>query len=106
MVSLDRDSLLGAMKRLEALISLAEDAMGVERSLTPLERRPRMTQPNGSGEDARQLWETRRRAWIQEYRATARYLGVSVHFLGIGPDPRPAHGMDGRRAHGQGVVGG
>lgn len=105
MVSLDRNSLLAAMRRLEALISLAEDAMGLDRSLTPLERRPRMTQPNGSGEDAQQLWETRRRAWMQEYRATARFLGVSVHVLGRRSDPRQAHESDGRGAHGGAEVG-
>lgn len=99
MVDLDRDGLVATMTRLEALIALAEDAIGMERSLTPVERRPRMTQPNGNGEAVRQLWETRRRAWMQEYRAIARFLGISVNFLVGKPDPRRAYVADGRLSH-------
>lgn len=96
MVAIDRESLFLSMKRLASLVSLAEDALGVERSLTTLETLPRMTQPNGGGEAVRELWAVRRRAYLQEYRATARYLGLAVHILPR--TPRESHGQNNRVA--------
>jgi hypothetical protein len=75
--------LAGKRARLLTLIALAEDWLGLARTVPYGERARRCDPAPDLTEEERQHWLTRRRAWIMELRAIAAYLSRR--------DPRLSH---------------